>query len=252
MGRLVTQSALTQYLLKRYLRAVTETDNGLLARAARFAALADPGRLHLVDLLCLGDRSPGELTELTGMPGNLLAHHLRVLETAGLLRRSRSEGDARRTYVRLANGPDVLALLAPGGVGGHRLVVRRVVFLCTHNTARSHLAAAAWAETSAVPVASAGTAPAAAVHPEAAAAARRAGLDLRGRRTAHVDDVLRPGDLVVAVCDNAYEHRARAATAPAVHWAVADPVRIATPAAFDDALTDLTARVSRLAPAVTT
>src|SRR3546814_5969508 len=32
---------------------------------------------------------------------NLLAHHLKVLEGAGLIVRTRSEGDRRRSYVRM-------------------------------------------------------------------------------------------------------------------------------------------------------
>jgi ArsR family transcriptional regulator, arsenate/arsenite/antimonite-responsive transcriptional repressor / arsenate reductase (thioredoxin) len=38
------------------------------------------------------------------MPSNLLAHHLRVLEEAGLVTRHRSEGDKRRSYLRLVPG----------------------------------------------------------------------------------------------------------------------------------------------------
>ena len=45
--------------------------------------------------------------------------------------------------------------------------VSRVVFVCTHNSARSQLATALWAQRSMVPVASAGTRPAARVHPRA-------------------------------------------------------------------------------------
>lgn len=40
------------------------------------------------------------------MRSNLLAHHLNVLTDAGLLVRSRSEADRRRTHLRLA--PDAL------------------------------------------------------------------------------------------------------------------------------------------------
>ncbi len=54
-------------------------------RASRHAALADVARLAVVDELALGDRSPSELQTITGLPSNLLAHHLNVLEEAGLV-----------------------------------------------------------------------------------------------------------------------------------------------------------------------
>ena len=49
----------------------------------------------------LGDASPGELAAELGLGTNLLAHHLRVLEDAGVIRRVRSEGDRRRSYIQL-------------------------------------------------------------------------------------------------------------------------------------------------------
>ena len=83
----------------------------LTARAAVHAALADRHRLAIVDALALGDRTPGELGELIGVPSNLLAHHLRILEAAGVTERRASTGDARRRYVVLR--PERLAALVP-------------------------------------------------------------------------------------------------------------------------------------------
>jgi protein-tyrosine-phosphatase len=212
------------------------------SRAVVHAALAEPARLAVVDELTVGDRSPSELAEALDMPSNLLAHHLKVLQEAGVVARSRSEADRRRTYLRLV--PDALTALLPAAV----LAASRVVFVCTHNSARSQLAAALWAGRSRVPTASAGTRPAARVHRAAVRVARRHGLSLRGARTAHTADVVRPGDLLVAVCDSAYEElgteRAR------LHWSVPDPVRAGTAAAFEQAYADLERRVDRLAPVV--
>ena len=56
------------------------------------AALADPARLRITDTLLAGDASPSELAGLLAMPSNLLAHHLHVLEQAGIITRRRSEG----------------------------------------------------------------------------------------------------------------------------------------------------------------
>lgn len=211
----------------------------VVRRAAVYAALGDPARLAVVDALVLGDRSPGELGELLGMPSNLLAHHLRLLEQTGLVERGRSEADRRRAYVRLV--PAAL----PGPLAP-KVAAPRVVFVCTHNSARSQLASALWSRRSAVPVASAGTHPAQRVHRRAVAVARRNGLTLDGVGTASVADVLRPDDLVVAVCDRAYEEMGE----PQLHWSVPDPVPVDTAAAFERAYEEIEERVDRLVGAV--
>ena len=217
-----------------------EWSSSVVERARVHAALGEPARLAIVDRLVLGDAAPGELSRALGIPSNLLAHHVKLLEQAGVVDRSRSEGDHRRTYLRLR--PEALAHLAPEGV----VHAPRVVFVCTHNSARSQLAAALWARRSPVPAASAGTQPAQRVHPLAVAVARGRGLSLARARTAHVDEVLRPDDLVVAVCDTAHEHL----DVDRLHWSVPDPARTGTDEAFDRAFTDLAARVDRLAPTV--
>lgn len=219
-------------------------------RAQVHAALGDPARLAIVDRLVLGDASPGEVAHELGLATNLVAHHVKVLTAAGLVTRTRSEGDRRRAYLRLA--PDVLAGLA----APQQDTAGRVVFVCTHNSARSQLATALWRQRTGRPVASAGTRPAARVHPRAVTVAHRHGLVLDAGGTAHVADVLHDGDLVIAVCDNAYEELAGAGNAsqarPRLHWSVPDPVRVDTDAAFEAAYTDLDDRITRLAPALTT
>lgn len=236
-----------------------DVDEGPARRAAMHAALGEPVRLALVDRLVLGDASPGELGGELGIPTNLLAHHLRVLDQAGVIRRVRSEGDRRRSYVQLVTGDPLVAQLtgplAPvaGGAGQ----AARVVFVCTHNSARSPLAAAAWSRISAVPAASAGTDPAPRVHPRAVRVARRHDLDLGQARTAGLAEVVQPGDLVVAVCDSAHEELAAPGSgtshpvpsAGRLHWSVPDPARADTDAAFEAAYQQITARVGRLADA---
>jgi protein-tyrosine-phosphatase len=224
-----------------------EWDGGLVRRAAVHAALGEPGRLAIVDALLLGEASPTELQHLLDMPSNLLAHHVRTLERVGVLTRHRSEADRRRTYLTLA--PGAFDTLRPIKV--HDAV--RVVFVCTHNSARSQLAAALWNGTSPIPATSAGTHPASAVHPGAIAAARRHRVPLAPFPPRHVDDVLRPddADLVITVCDAAHEELALPDTNPGrLHWSVPDPVRTGEDAAFDRVVTDLTGRIARVAPAV--
>lgn len=211
----------------------------LRRRAAVHAALADVARLRIIDALAEGDASPSELMALLAMPSNLLAHHLHVLEDAGLLTRHRSQGDRRRTYLRLV--PRTLDLLARP----RARVARRLLFVCTANSARSHLAAALWRRASKVPAVSAGTHPADAIDPGAIEAAGRHHLPLPRLRPRYISDVWHDGDLVVTVCDLAHEELGDLA---AVHWSVADPVPAGDPGSFDAALDELADRIGRLAP----
>ncbi|GLZ60745.1 MULTISPECIES: arsenate reductase/protein-tyrosine-phosphatase family protein [Micromonospora] len=216
----------------------------LQARARIHAALGDPARLAIVDALTLGDASPGEMAHDLQMPTNLVAHHVKVLSEAGLVVRSRSEGDRRRTYLHLR--PEALAALTPAPMSG----VGRVVFVCTRNSARSQLAAALWSDRTHTSAASAGTQPAERVHPRAVAVAHRHGLHLDATGTAHVADIVREDDLLIAVCDNAHEELTTPAR-PRLHWSVPDPVRLDTDAAFEAAFADLATRIDRVAPIVT-
>ncbi|CAH0220804.1 hypothetical protein SRABI83_02374 [Arthrobacter sp. Bi83] len=217
----------------------TESVDAFQARVAKHAALADPARLRIVDLLTLGDVSPTELQAELGMPSNLLSHHLRTLEGAGLATRHRSEADRRRSYIRLAAG--ALEGLAPGVEHG----ARRVLFVCTRNSARSQLAAALWPQVSGIPSASAGTHPADSIAQGAIDVAGRHGLTIAKRSPRRLDQVAGDGDFVVTVCDNAHEELTGLG---GVHWSVPDPLRLNTEEAFENAFADLSHRISDLAP----
>lgn len=216
-----------------------DRDLAVRRRAALHAALADPARLAIVDALRLGDAAPSELGAALGMPSNLLAHHLNALEARGLVRRSRSEGDRRRSYLQLVPGP--LGELSPAPVRR----VGRVVFVCTANSARSQLASSLWRRASTVPAVSAGTHPAAQIAAGAIDAAKRHGLPLRRVRPRSLHEVLQDGDFVITVCDSAHEELGRL---PDLHWSIRDPVALGDPAAFETALGELTRRVADLAP----
>ncbi|MET4097614.1 helix-turn-helix domain-containing protein [Arthrobacter sp. UYCu712] len=218
-----------------------ETADGFRARVAKHAALADPARLRIVDLLTLGDFSPTELQAELGMPSNLLSHHLRALEDAGLAIRHRSEADRRRSYIRLAAG--ALEGLVPGAERG----ARRVLFVCTRNSARSQLAAALWQQVSEIPSTSAGTHPADRIARGAIEVARRHGVDLADHPPRKLEQVAGEGDFVVTVCDNAHEELAGLG---GVHWSVSDPLRLGTDEAFENAFDDIAHRIADLAPRV--
>ena len=218
---------------------IPERTSHLAWRATVHAALADPARLRITDTLLEGDASPSRLAAMLAMPSNLLAHHLHVLEQAGIITRRRSEGDRRRTYLQLV--PGVLDQLAPPATRA----ALRVLFVCTANSARSHLAAALWRRASNVPAVSAGTHPAAVIDPGAIGAAGRHKLPLPRLRPRHISEVRHEGDLMITVCDLAYEELADATL---VHWSIPDPVPDGDPGSFDAALAQLADRVGRLAP----
>ena len=69
---------------------------------ATFAALADPTRRAILARLAQGDASVNELAEPFDMSQPAISKHLRVLERAGLISRSR---DAQRRPCRLEAKP---------------------------------------------------------------------------------------------------------------------------------------------------
>ena len=224
----------------------TEPITGFQARVAKHAALADPARLRIVDLLTLGDFSPTELQAELGMPSNLLSHHLRTLEEAGLTTRQRSEADRRRSYIRLAAG--ALEGLVPGAqVPGAQHGAHRVLFVCTRNSARSQLATALWRRVSEIPSTSAGTHPADRIARGAIEVARRHGVDIADVLPRQLEQVAGEGDFIVTVCDNAHEEMTGLG---GVHWSVPDPLRLGTDEAFEKAFSDIAHRVDDLAPRV--
>jgi ArsR family transcriptional regulator, arsenate/arsenite/antimonite-responsive transcriptional repressor / arsenate reductase (thioredoxin) len=210
----------------------------VIERAAVHAALGEPVRLAIVEDLAVSDRSPTELAARFSVPSNLLAHHLDVLEGVGLIERFMSAGDRRRRYVRLVRAP-----LGRLGVATAR-PAGQVVFVCSHNSARSQLAAALWTARTGGVATSAGTHPADRVHPEAVAAGSRAGLDL-SRAKPRMFGAAEHGELVVTVCDQAHEELD---PEPGWwHWSLPDPVEDGRATAFDDVIIELDDRIRAVA-----
>ena len=63
-----------------------------------FKALSDPNRLRIFAELLDGDTCNCELKERLGLASNLLSHHLKVLENAGLVNSRRDVVDGRWIY----------------------------------------------------------------------------------------------------------------------------------------------------------
>ena len=211
----------------------------LTKRAAVFAALSDPTRLQIVDLLTVGDLSSTELQSVLDIGSNLVAHHLRVLERSNIVERTRSEFDRRRSYVSLR--PEVFDSLTPREIARPE----RIVFVCTANSARSQIAEALWRETSTIPALSAGTRPASEINPSAVSTAKRHGLTIDStRRPVQVEQILTDTDFVISVCDSAHEGLAGRDD---LHWSIPDPAALATREAFDEAFALISRRIDAFA-----
>lgn len=129
----------------------------------------------------------------------------------------------------------------------------RVLFLCTHNSARSQLAEAVMRRMAGerVEAYSAGTEPSR-VHPDALSTLAELGISAKGQRSKHVNELLdRDFDYVITVCDNARE------TCPVfprktvrLHWSFPDPSAVQDPEqrrrAFRDIAAGLQERIGAL------
>ena len=132
-----------------------------------------------------------------------------------------------------------------------------VLFLCTHNSARSQIAEAVMERKAAqmapgrFQVASAGSSPGKEVHPGAIKALADYGIQWTGKRPKSIDDVKgERWDLVITVCDRAKETCPIIPGKPAyAHWGMDDPSETIGPEqarAFKDTLTYLSRRIALL------
>jgi thioredoxin type arsenate reductase len=232
--------------------------------------LAHELRWRLVEALARSDRRVQELVQLVGEPTNLVSYHLRQLRSQALVTERRSAADGRDVYYSLdlervkhlyltageslhpgfKDRPETLA--QDGGVAPARRV--RVLFLCTHNSARSQMAEAILRELGGdrVETASAGT-EVTRVHPLAIREMAERGIDISGQRSKHMDEFMGEDfDYVVTVCDNARESCPIFPGEPErIHWSIPDPSAVAGEEdkrrqAFKRAADELTTRIRYL------
>lgn len=212
-----------------------------------------------------------ELTDLVGERQSLVSYHLAQLRAGGLVRMRRSSADRRDSYytVDLAACRDQLhrtgAALHPGvaresppplrpsGAGARR-PQRRVLFLCTGNSARSQIAEALMESLSdgRVSAASAGSHPKV-LHPNAVRVMRARGVDISGNRTKLVDEfVAQSFDVVITLCDRIKEVCPEFPAHPdLIHWSIPDPALEgpndrATLPAFERLASELESRIEFL------
>ena len=69
------------------------------------AALADPHRRQVVDLLSRRPRSAGELAQATNLPAPAMSRHLRALRQSDIVEERAAEYDARVRIYRLRPEP---------------------------------------------------------------------------------------------------------------------------------------------------
>ncbi len=231
--------------------------------------LAHDVRWRIVSALARSDRRGSELAALLQRPQNLVSYHLKLLHRHALVAERRSAADGRDVYFSLrldalrqlffASGealhpglgqPEQAPLPDLPASGGNR---PRVLFLCTHNSARSQMAEALLRHLSQgnIEAFSAGSEPGE-IHPLARQVMRARGIPMDGQRSKHLTEYLgQPFDYIVTVCDLARE------TCPVfpgdpeqIHWSFADPSAEpdgeARVRAFERTATELTTRLNYL------
>lgn len=211
-----------------------------------FKLLADDLRWQIVTQLAHSDLRVQELTARTGRPQNLVSYHLRQLREHGLVTERRSSADGRDVYYTL--DLDGLAVrLRESGQALHPILARAnsestaslpvapaagpcrtVLFVCTHNSARSQMAEGFVNNMtgSVVRAFSAGL-HATQVHPLAEAVMAELGAPIAGQRSKTLAEFAgETFDLVVMVCDSAREAcPAFAGAREQLHWSIADPAQ---------------------------
>jgi protein-tyrosine-phosphatase len=232
-----------------------------------FSLLSEPVRWQLVTALGLGDWMIQELATRLCQPINLVSYHVAKLKAAGLVRERRSSLDGRARYcsLNLRRLEDLYASAGQALPGRglaplqRRLQARMetgqslcVLFLCTHNAARSQMAEALlrdavrgrWV------VQSAGSQPAG-VHPLAVTTLAQRQIDIH-QHTSKTVTALGPGmfDLVITLCDRVRAEPIRLTGRPLrQHWSLPDPLarpRRAQPKAFSQTADTLAERIGWL------
>ena len=205
--------------------------------------LANDVRWQLLQALVYGDHRVQELTQLLDKPQNLVSYHLRKLREADLVTERRSSADSRDVYYHLDLGrlqdryvglgkalhPAIAANPSVTAPEVRMRTPTRILFLCTHNSARSQMAEAILRVRSWLPIEvySAGNVPTA-IHPLAVRTMQEIGIDMSQQRTKHVDEFAGYGfELVITVCDRMREVCPTYPNDPQqIHWSIGDPADV--------------------------
>jgi protein-tyrosine-phosphatase/DNA-binding HxlR family transcriptional regulator len=232
--------------------------------------LAHDIRWRILLALSQSDYRVEELVKQIRQPHNLISYHLKRLRLQQLVTERRSSADGRDIYYSL-NLNQIRQLYSEAGQALHPGVSEpnsmpqpqtktssespvRVLFLCTHNSARSQMAEGLLREVghNKVEVFSAGTEPTG-IHPLAIKVMSGRGIDLRTHRSKHLEEYLgQEFDYVITVCDRVREVCPIFPGEPDhIHWSFPDPVAIegnlkTQESGFEDTARELTVRIQYL------
>lgn len=225
--------------------------------------LAHDVRWGLLQALTVGDLRVQELSTWVNEPMNLVSYHLKKLRQDDLVTIRRSEADGRDLYYSLDVGK-LRALYDAAGYALHPAISRsippnaslaavrpiRVLFVCTHNSARSQMAEALLrhkGETN-VEVFSAGNNPTD-IHPNTIQTMDKLDIPFVGHYTKSLEPFAGQSfDYVITVCDLARETCPTFPGGKQLHWGFADPVKITDEskrqAAFEQIAKNLDSRIA--------
>jgi len=234
--------------------------------AAVFGLLADETRCAIIAALARCDERLAELALHVEQAPDTVTRALDALQEVGLVTTRRSDASPDDLYFQL-DLEQLQHRFFAAGTALHPALVPdlpakqpapsaprpRVLFLCTHNSARSQMAEALLrtASNGEVEVFSAGSQPGQ-VHPLAIESMAAMHIDISAQRSKHYDEYLNDSfDYVITVCDRARE------VCPVfpgenqvIHWSIPDPAAIEDPAearrAFRQAATQLMTRIRYL------
>ncbi len=220
--------------------------------------------------LAQSDRKVEELVKQIKQPHNLISYHLKLLRRKELVSEHRSSADRRDIYYSL-DLERFRSLYFQAGITLHPALANtetqarpeevsrnhpkiRILFLCTHNSARSQMAEAILRKIGGdqVEVFSAGNEPTP-VHPLAIQVMSQIGMDISQQKPKHLNQFLGQNfDYIVTVCDRVRESCPVFPGDPEqIHWSFPDPAAVAgDPAtrekAFSDTASQLRVRIEYL------
>jgi ArsR family transcriptional regulator, arsenate/arsenite/antimonite-responsive transcriptional repressor / arsenate reductase (thioredoxin) len=231
--------------------------------------LAHDIRWKILVLLGRSDYHVQEIVRQLELPQNLVSYHLRRLYDQNLVTERRSTADGRDIYYSLdvntlrtlyfaaadslnpaLNTTDIDSALqeAVSHLPNKKV---RVLFLCTHNSARSQMAEGILRHLSGdrIEAFSAGSQPTS-LHPLAIQTMSKMGIDISRQRSKRLDEYLDQSfDYIVTVCDRVRESCPTFPGDPErVHWSFIDPAAVEgsekeRSRAFDQVALQLTNRI---------
>lgn len=206
-------------------------------------ALAHELRWNILVALSRSDHTVTELCRFLAQPQNVVSYHLRKLREQQVVSERRSSADSRDFYYSLAldtfrsrylaTGETVLPTLCHNFFAGETSTFAlatppvRILFLCTHNSARSQMAEGMVRHLSggSIEVMSAGSHPSR-LHPFAVQAMNALDIDISQQHAKSVEAVQDQSfAYIVTVCDRMREIcPAFPESGELIHWSIADPV----------------------------